>query len=79
MKILNSYAIGLHDYSNGKPGHHNDYREQTDQALTSIINLVDKVIGEDEPYSQFNIDGNEFIETKNELRAEQRAKLKGDK
>ncbi len=44
--ILNNYAIKLHAYSNGKPGHHNDYREQTDLANEALTNLFEKMCNE---------------------------------
>lgn len=40
--LLNEYARNLHEYSNGVPGHHNDYREQTDQAKQALLQWAAK-------------------------------------
>ena len=47
--ILNEYARNLHEYSNGVPGHDNDYREQTDQAIKAFKDLIVRELGHSLP------------------------------
>ena len=60
--VLNEYARNLHEYSNGVPGHHNDYREQTDQAKQAIQDLITKArIDEVESMAVLAVDIEELL------------------
>lgn len=79
-KILNE-LMGHDDGVEFGNGYHDECKQEIQEALTSIINLVDKeIIGEDE-YFEKNLFKREDDDVpkyfRNKLRASQRAKLKG--